>query len=75
MDNYTLWTKHGEPGVPMEDNEKDNEVTPEAHNESNPATESTTEPATSATGDKEEPVSQKPDEHSNPTEHEEVDKW
>ena len=57
------------------DNEKDNEVTPEAHNESNPATESTTEPATSATGDKEEPVSQKPDEHSNPTEHEEVDKW
>ena len=24
MDNYTLWTKHGEPGVPMEDNEEDN---------------------------------------------------
>ena len=25
MDNYTLWTKHGEPGVPMEDNEEDND--------------------------------------------------
>ena len=24
MDNYTLWTKHGEPGVSMEDNEVDN---------------------------------------------------
>ena len=24
MDNYTLWTKHGEPRVPMEDNEEDN---------------------------------------------------
>ena len=24
MDNYTLWTKYGEPGVPMEDNEEDN---------------------------------------------------
>ena len=24
MDNYTLWTKHGEPGVLMEDNEEDN---------------------------------------------------
>ena len=23
MDNYTLWTKHGEPGVPKEDNEED----------------------------------------------------
>jgi hypothetical protein len=21
MDNYTLWTKYGEPGVPMEDDE------------------------------------------------------
>ena len=25
MDNYTLWTKHGEPGVPMEDNEENND--------------------------------------------------
>ena len=25
MDNYTLWTKHGEPRVPMEDNEEDND--------------------------------------------------
>ena len=25
MDNYTLWTKHGEAGVPMEDNEEDND--------------------------------------------------
>ena len=25
MDNYTLWTKHGEPGVLMEDNEEDND--------------------------------------------------
>ena len=25
MDNYTLWTKHGEPGVPMEDSEEDND--------------------------------------------------
>ena len=25
MDNYTLWTKHGEPGVPMEDNGEDND--------------------------------------------------
>ena len=24
MDNYTLWTKHGEPGVPMQNNEEDN---------------------------------------------------
>ena len=24
MDNYTLYTKQGEPGVPMEDNEEDN---------------------------------------------------
>ena len=24
MDNYTLWIKHGEPGVPMENNEEDN---------------------------------------------------
>ena len=24
MDNYTLWTKHGEPGVLMEDNEENN---------------------------------------------------
>ena len=24
MDNYTLWTKHGEPEVLMEDNEEDN---------------------------------------------------
>ena len=26
MDNYTLWTKHSEPRVPMEDNEGDNDV-------------------------------------------------
>ncbi len=57
------------------DNQIDNEVTPEAHNESNPDTESATESSSSETGDKEEPVSQKPDEHSNPTEQEEVDKW
>ena len=25
MDNYTLWTKHGEPGVLMEDNEENND--------------------------------------------------
>ena len=25
MDNYTLWTKHGELGVPIEDNEEDND--------------------------------------------------
>ena len=25
MDNYTLWTKHSEPRVPMEDNEGDND--------------------------------------------------
>ena len=25
MANYTLWTKHGEPGVVMEDNEDDDE--------------------------------------------------
>jgi len=51
---------------------KENEVTPEAHNENNPAdTESTTSPEI----DKEEPVSQKPDEPSHPTQHEEVDKW
>ena len=25
MDNYTLWTKHGEPGVPMKDNKEDND--------------------------------------------------
>ena len=25
MDNYTLWTKHGEPRVPMKDNEEDND--------------------------------------------------
>jgi hypothetical protein len=25
MDNYTLWTKYGESGVPMEDNEEDND--------------------------------------------------
>jgi hypothetical protein len=25
MDNYTLWTKHGEPRVPMEDNEEDDD--------------------------------------------------
>ena len=25
MDNYTLWTKHGEAGVPMEDNEENND--------------------------------------------------
>src|SRR6185503_11144396 len=24
MNNCTLWTKHGEPGVPMEDNKEDN---------------------------------------------------
>jgi hypothetical protein len=25
MDNYTLWTKHGEPGVLMEDDEEDDD--------------------------------------------------
>lgn len=51
---------------------KEHEVTPEAHNENNPtATQSETEPSS----DKEESVSEKPDEHSNPTQHEEVDKW
>jgi hypothetical protein len=25
MDNYTLWTKHGEPGVLMEDDEDDDD--------------------------------------------------
>jgi hypothetical protein len=28
MDNYTLWTKHGEPGVLMEDNEDDDNNIP-----------------------------------------------
>jgi len=35
MDNYTLWTKHGEPGVPMEDyeghNDDDNNIPDWAH--------------------------------------------
>ena len=34
MDNYTLCTKHGDPGVPMEDNEEDNNddnITDQAH--------------------------------------------
>jgi hypothetical protein len=26
MDNYTLWTKHGEPGVLMEDDEEDDDA-------------------------------------------------
>ena len=25
MDNYTLWTKHGEPGVVMQDGEEDDD--------------------------------------------------
>jgi hypothetical protein len=34
MDNYTLWTKHGEPGVMMEDDEDvadDNNIPDLAH--------------------------------------------
>ena len=61
---------------PQKNESENNTVTPEAHAEENPQTESSTE----ANSNKEEPEKQTPDEQtpgesSNPTQHEEVDKW
>lgn len=61
---------------PQKNESENNTVTPESHTEENPQTESSTE----ANSNKEEPEKQTPDEQapgepSNPTQHEEVDKW
>jgi len=61
---------------PQKMESENNTVTPESHTEENPQTESSTE----ANSNKEEPEKQTPEEQapgepSNPTQHEEVDKW